>query len=114
MAGNDKLDLEYSGVLGDASQGTLDQADVMGNDLFNLIADMENIPAALRGSAGDQFSAAGTALANCFDDLLRWCSENGMNLGEGSSMVSTADTEGSEIFAQDLGTLSNLSRIPNA
>ena len=100
--------------LGDGGQRLSEEADIMRHQMDLLIADMEGIPRALVGGAGFSFSGAAEQLQERFEELMRWCSSNGLKLGENQEAVNTAETSSVELLDQAGHNLGGLTRSVNA
>lgn len=107
------LRLEVDTALADGGQEVMDESDVMRGQIQALIAHVEGIPEALQGSAQPQFSAAGNNLASCFDSLLDWCQENGVNLNEANAVLQQMNNEAFDSYSGALGQIDGLARGVN-
>lgn len=109
---SDHLDFSNVNAMGEGSQGTLDQADSMTQDIRNLIGDVEGIPEGLRGPEAP-FSAAGANLVDAFSGLLTWCQTNGMNLGEAQNELNRLTSEAEETYSAAAAEIDPLARGVN-
>lgn len=109
----DHLRLEVDTALADGGQEVIDESDVMRGQIQALIAHIEGIPEALQGQAQPQFSSAGNNLASCFNSLLDWCQENGMNLNEANTVLQQMNNEAVDSYGGALGQIDGLARGVN-
>lgn len=109
----DHLRLEVDTALADGGQEVIDESDVMRGQVQALIAHIEGIPEALQGTAEPQFSAAGNNLTNCFNSLLNWCQENGMNLNEANTVMQQMNNDAFDSYSSALGQIDGLARGVN-
>lgn len=108
------LGLTEQTTLGDGGVRLSEEADIMRHQMDLLIADMEGIPRALVGSAGFSLSGAAAQLQERFGELMQWCSNNGLKLGENQESVNTAEVSSTELIDQAGNNLGGLSRPINA
>jgi hypothetical protein len=101
-------------TIGDGGQRLSEEADIMRHQMDLLIADMEGIPRALVGGAGHSFTGAAAQLQERFGELMQWCSNNGLKLGENQEAVTNAEVASTEVFDQAGHNLGGLSRPVNA
>ncbi|MDS1270155.1 hypothetical protein RIF23_07595 [Lipingzhangella sp. LS1_29] len=93
--------------LGQESEGLYQQ-------LQSLIDDIsERDGQALQGSALAKFQQARTELTHRFDELIRWCNNNGIDLNEGQRLVNTTDEASADDFGGAQTELGGLTRAIN-
>ncbi|MBR8743571.1 hypothetical protein [Nocardiopsis sp. MG754419] len=109
---SDHLDFSNVNAMGEGSQGTLDQADGMTQDIRNLVGDIEGIPDGLRGPEAP-FSAAGSSLVEAFGGLVTWCQSNGMNLSDAQTELNRITSEAEETYAAAGAEIDPLARGVN-
>ncbi len=93
--------------LGQESEGIRTQ-------MNQLIQDMSNDADALQGEALARFREAREQLTERFDELMSWCSQNGIKLNEGQGQFNVTDSDSSSDFSQAGSDLGGLSRPVNA
>ncbi|GAA4917333.1 hypothetical protein LX16_3918 [Stackebrandtia albiflava] len=86
-------------AMGLAGQQAGDSAQDMHTRLSQLIADMEEDHRAVSGNTLPAFRDARNDLTEAFNGLMRWCSQNGVDLSEGQQDAVTTDDEGQATFA---------------
>lgn len=82
--------------------------------LNNLIQDMERDGESLQGNALAKFREARNELTQRFDELMTWCSNNGIRLNEGQREFTATDADSGDTFASAGKEAGGLSRPVNA
>ena len=82
--------------------------------MSQLLDDMSEDAKVLQGSALKDFQEAKQELTSRFEELMTWCSQNGIKLNEGQSQFNTTDTESSDVLGQSASDLGGLYRSVNA
>ncbi|RNL84373.1 hypothetical protein [Halostreptopolyspora alba] len=83
------------------------------SQLNSLIQDMERDADSLQGNALAKFREARNELTNRFDELMNWCSNNGIKLNEGQQQVNWADSTSGDDFGGTGRELGGLARPVN-
>jgi hypothetical protein len=78
-----------------------------------LIDDMSNDADSLQGQALNDFRTARNSLTERFDELMTWCSQNGIKLNEGQAQFDITDNDSSDDYSQVGSDLGGLSRPVN-
>lgn len=90
------------------------ESDNLRVQMGQLIDDMSQDANVLQGQALKDFNDAKQALAERFEELMTWCSQNGIKLNEGQSQFNLTDQESSDVLGQSASDLGGLSRPINA
>lgn len=91
--------LTNANALAQGGQNLGTEAQHLQSQLQSLIADMARDKDAMQGSALGQFQVAKNELERNFSELLRWCSANGVKLGEAQTQVNTTDSTSADGFS---------------
>ncbi|MGW1678629.1 hypothetical protein [Saccharopolyspora sp. NPDC002376] len=83
--------LTNANAMGQGGQNLGTEAQGLRAQLQNLINDMAKDKDAIQGSALAAFQQARYELETRFDELVRWCHDNGVDLGEAQTQVGTND-----------------------
>ncbi|WP_026118690.1 hypothetical protein [Nocardiopsis salina] len=89
------------------------ESDSIREQMSQLIDDMSEDAKVLQGSALKEFNDAKSSLTERFEELMSWCSQNGIKLNEGQGQFNAADQDSSDVLGQSAGDLGGLSRPPN-
>lgn len=100
-------------TLSEGANKLSEESDDIRHQIQCLMADMEGIPRALVGTSGCTFSNAATEVQERFSELMGWCSERGIKLGENQSALTEAEDFAQEIFGGSQQELGGLSRGVN-
>lgn len=90
------------------------ESDGLRTQMNQLIDDMTNDADSLQGQALHDFREARGNLTERFNELMTWCSQNGIKLNEGQQQFNLTDNEASDDFSQSSSDLGGLSRPVNA
>ncbi len=90
------------------------ESDGLRTQMNQLMDDMSSDADALQGQALHDFREARNSLMERFNELMTWCSQNGIKLNEGQEQFNLTDDEASGEFAQTNSALGSLSRPVNA
>ncbi|MGW5875035.1 hypothetical protein ACWFMI_00580 [Nocardiopsis terrae] len=90
------------------------ESDGLRTQMNQLIDDMTNDADSLQGQALHDFREARSSLVERFNELMSWCSQNGIKLNEGQQQFNLADSEASDDFSQSGSDLGALARSVNA
>ncbi|GAA3988696.1 hypothetical protein FOF52_17250 [Thermobifida alba] len=110
---NAYVGLTQADALGTGGQQLGIEAEGLRGQLNNLIADMENDGQSLQGSALAEFRKARSELNQRFDELIAWCNNNGIKLGEAQTQVTQTDDTSGEEFSGAGSGLGGLARPIN-
>lgn len=110
---SDHLRLEIDTALADSGKEVLDESDVMRGQIQALIGHIEGIPEAIQGGAEHKFSEAGKRLSACFNDLLDWCQDNGVNLNEANNILQQTTGDSIDAYGNAGSQIDGLSRGVN-
>ncbi|WP_395726921.1 hypothetical protein [Nakamurella sp.] len=91
--------LTSANALAQGGQNLGTEAQNLQAQLQSLISDMSRDKDAIRGDALGQFQAARSELERNFSELLRWCANNGVKLGDAQTQVNTTDSTSADAFA---------------
>ncbi|MFJ9555491.1 hypothetical protein ACIRPH_16875 [Nocardiopsis sp. NPDC101807] len=89
------------------------ESDGLRTQMNQLIQDMVNDADSLQGQALTDFRLAREQLTERFDELMTWCSQNGIKLNEGQQEFNVTDTDSSAEYSQAGNDLGGLSRPVN-
>src|SRR3569832_1100707 len=106
--------LENQDSLGAGAEQLAQESDTLRGQMSQLIDDMSEDARVLQGSALKEFNDAKQALVDRFEELMSWCSQNGIKLNEGQTQFNTTDSESSDVLGQSASDLGGLSRPVNA
>ncbi len=90
------------------------ESDNIRSQVNQLLQDLSNTGDSLQGQALADFNKAQEELALRFEELMTWCSQNGIKLNEGQQEFSRTDSESSDQFSQANNDLGAMSRPVNA
>ncbi|NYH52443.1 MULTISPECIES: hypothetical protein [Nocardiopsis] len=90
------------------------ESDGLRTQMNQLIQDMSNDGDSLQGQALNDFRQAREQLTERFDELMNWCSQNGIKLNEGQQQFNITDTDSAADLSQAGNDLGGLSRPVNA
>lgn len=113
MSLDNNLGVTEENSIGKGASQLSEESDGIRHQIDCLMADMEGIPRALIGSSGATFSGAATEVQNRFSELMSWCSERGIKLGENQSALMESEGLAEEIFGGSQQELGGLSRGVN-
>ncbi|MCY9786321.1 hypothetical protein KIK06_20720 [Nocardiopsis sp. EMB25] len=106
--------LENVNALGTGGENLGQESDGLRTQMNQLIQDMSNDGDALQGQALNDFRAARNALTERFDELMTWCSQNGIKLNEGQQQFNITDQDSADDLSQAGNDLGGLARPINA
>lgn len=110
---NSHVGIEDVNSIGEGGGQLAESSSMIQLELNRMMDEMEAIHRAVKGETETSFANAKNELGERFSELMLWCSQNGMKLGEGQSALTGAVSETSESVqgvAQDIG---GLARNPN-
>lgn len=106
--------LENFDTLGSGGEQLAQESETIQRQMSQLIDDMSEDAKVLQGDALKEFNEAKRALTERFQELMSWCSQNGIKLNEGQSQFSTTDMDSSDVLGQSGADLGGLNRPVNA
>jgi uncharacterized protein YukE len=95
---NNFVGLTNANAMGQGGQNLGTEAQGLRAQLQNLISDMSKDKDAIQGSALAAFQQARVELETRFDELVRWCNSNGIDLGEAQGQLNTTDQSSHDDF----------------
>ncbi|ASU82050.1 hypothetical protein CDO52_03975 [Nocardiopsis gilva YIM 90087] len=110
---SEHVGLTQSDALSKGGEGLGESSEGLWQQLGRLIEDMDKDSHSLQGNALQKFRQARGELTQRFDELMTWCSNNGIKLNEGQKQVNTTDTESGDDFGSAGNQLGGLSRPVN-
>ncbi|TQN30770.1 hypothetical protein FHX37_0654 [Haloactinospora alba] len=90
--------LTQSDALSKGGEGLGVETEGLYAQLNSLIQDMDKDASSLQGNALQRFREARNELTARFDELMTWCSNNGIKLNEGQKQFNWVDSESSDDF----------------
>ncbi len=90
------------------------ESDGLRTQMNQLIDDMSSDADSIQGQALHDFREARNTLMERFDELMSWCSQNGIKLNEGQQQFNLTDDEASDDYAQSTNDLGAMARPVNA
>lgn len=106
--------LENYDTLSSGGEQLAQESESIQRQMSQLIDDMSEDAKVLQGEALKEFNEAKRSLTERFEELMSWCSQNGIKLNEGQSQFNTADTDSSDVLGQSATDLGGLNRPVNA
>lgn len=109
-----RVGLENVNSLATGGEQLGQESDGIRTQMNQLIQDMTNDADSLQGESLARFREAREQLTERFNELMTWCSQNGIKLNEGQQQFNVTDSDSSSDFSQAGSDLGGLSRPVNA
>lgn len=113
MSAENSFGVSEESTLQEGAKKLAEESDSIRHQVDCLMADMEGIPRALVGTSGCTFSGAATEVQNRLSELMSWCSERGIKLGDNHMDMMESEGLAEEIFGGSRQELGGLSRGVN-
>ncbi|MBB4934236.1 hypothetical protein F4561_005056 [Lipingzhangella halophila] len=110
---SDHVGLTESDALSKGGEDLGVESEGLYSQLNNLIQDLERDADSLQGGALTKFREARNELTDRFEELMTWCSNNGIKLNEGQQQVNWTDNESGDDFGGTGRELGGLARPIN-
>lgn len=106
--------LENVNSLSQGGENLGQESDGLRTQMNQLINDMSGDADSLQGQALHDFREARSTLMERFNELMSWCSQNGIKLSEGQQQFNLTDNESSDDYSRSTNELGAMARPVNA